>query len=108
MTLPSRSVKNAVINGDAAKFVPSIISIPGLSPEDTALVPPGRLTCTAGKGVDAGNAPVVNVKSSELPLPAAHETCARIWYVVEARIPATWIEIFCRFPGTGYDAVFLP
>ena len=82
-------------------------SIPGLSGEvDDGL---GRLTVIVGKGIE-GSGPVVKVISEPLRVSELAEHCVwdRMWYVVDARIPATRIVVRWYLPGTGYQLVFLP
>lgn len=54
-----------------------------------------------------GIGPVVNVRSRLMSVTPPQSRCARIWYAVEARIPATWIVTPC--PAlTAYDDVDRP
>jgi hypothetical protein len=88
--------------------VTSIYSIPGFSVELKEGF--GRLTTSCGKTAEAeeGNGPVVKVVSLLVDaLPLLHCTCARMWYVVDALIPATSTEVPYGLV-TGYHAVFLP
>jgi len=85
-------------------------SIPGFSVE--LKEGSGRLTTIVGKTreEEEGNGPVVKVVSGLIfvvPFPAEHCTCARIWYVVDAFMPATSAEEMSEVV-TGYQAVLLP
>jgi hypothetical protein len=85
-------------------------SIPGFSVELREGF--GRLTTSVGKTRDGeeGSGPVVKVISGltdVVPLPVVHCTCARMWYVVDALIPATSTEVSSGLV-TGYHEVLLP
>src|SRR5689334_747469 len=103
MTLPSRSVKKA----GAFPLGTVIISIPAFSGELVDGL--GRVTVSVGSGIE-GSAPVAKVMSPPLTfvvLPE-HCVCVRMWYVVDARMPATRIVTGWYFPGTGDQLVLLP
>src|ERR1700728_3544395 len=101
MGLASRSVNKAGVPAT----VTVIISMPGFSGELWDGF--GRVTDRVGNAM-FGSGPVVKVVSGPERVSPPHCTWARIWYVVDARIPATRIEDLWYEPGRGDQVVLRP